>query len=157
MKTSIKPKLESITYTVNLNKIKLYSIYNESVGVHEFSNASSLTKRELENNIKTIALNHNLEPISEQIFNVSFEYLNKLKRAHKNLRTYKFYIVNLDYNGQKIKLNNVLKNNSQNLNHSNIFGYPFKSFKTAQNSLDIALKRFGLYGTIETIVKIKKY
>ena len=51
----------------------------------EFSNASSLTKRELENNIKTIALNHNLEPISEQIFNVSFEYLNnhfKLKKEY---------------------------------------------------------------------------
>lgn len=152
-----KPKLESITYTINLNKIKLYFVYNDQVKIHEFLNASALTKKELENNIKTLSLTLNYEPISKQLLEVCFEYLNKLKRAHKSLRTYKFYIVNLDYNGQKIKLTNILKRNSTRLNHSTIFGHSFKSFRTAQNSLDLALKRFGLYGTIETIVKVKKY
>ena len=157
MKNIIKPKLESVTYTVNLNKIKLYYVYGETVKIHEFDNVSALTKKELENNIKSLAITLNYEPISEQLLDVCFDYLSKLKKAHKDLKAYKFYIVHLDWWNTPIKLTNPLQRNSRELKHSSVFGYPFKSFKTAKNSLDIALKRFSLYGSIETIVKLKRY
>ena len=157
MKNTVKPKLESVTYTINSNKIKLYVVYNKTVKIHEFDNASALTKKELENNIKTLAITLNYEPISEQLLNVCFDYLSKLKKAHKDLKAYKFYIVNLDYANTPIKLTNPLQRNSRELKHSSVFGYPFKSFKTAQNSLDLALKRFSLYGSIETVIKLKRY